>query len=525
MLLLATSFGLNTFGIGWGLPSRHGWAPDELLPGDVLDGQSRGFSSGWHSKYPPLHYYVLTAVYAPILGAEQPVRVAAAGTATDVPDAVYSRLFLASRGVSLVMAVGLLSAIFLAGRAVAGGAVALFATALVATMPPLVYYAKLANLDVPSLFWWAVSLVFLLRLLKGHRLADYLLFAVSAVFAVCTKDQVYGLYVLVAPWILWSRARFGDQPGFSGALRACVRRESLAAVATGLVLFAILHNLAWNFEGFRAHLALITGSASQDFREFSGDLSGHLSLLVQTVANLGFSLGWPAFGVCLVGVGLALRGREPGWPPITLLIPAAGYYVFFLSVVLYSYDRFVLPIAVLLAFFGAAVLARAWATGRWVARAGVVLLLAYCLGRCLSLDLSMAHDARYAAEHWLKEHAPPPALVTPIGPLEYLPRMDGLEARPLGPSVARLQRVQPRVVVVNADYTERADPGTGEHDLYTGLESGALGYRRVFAQRYDAPWMLLRTQDLVDRPGALVRSNIGKINPEIRVYMSPESPP
>lgn len=435
-----------------------------------------------------------------------------------MPDALYARLFLASRGVSLLMATGFLLAVFLAGRAVAGETGAFFAVALIATMPPVVFYAKLANLDMPSLFWWAVSLVFLLRLLKSHRLADYLLFAATAVCAVCTKDQTYGLYVLVVPWILWSRARFEGRPGFRGALRAAGRREPLAAAALGVVLFAILHNLAWNLDGFRAHLALITGRASQDFREFTSDVSGHLSLLVHTVANLGFSMGWPAFAVCLVGVGVAVRRRDAEWPPLALLIPAGGYYLFFLSVVLYSYDRFVLPIAVLFAFYGGAALARTWATRLWWARAGVVLLLAYGLARCVSLDLAMARDARYAAEDWLKEHAPPPALVAPIGPLEYLPRMNGIEARPLGPSAARLRKIRPRFVVVNADYAERADPGTGEHDLYAQLESGDLGYRRVFAHRFDPAWLLLRTQDLLDRPGALVRSNIGKVNPETRIY-------
>jgi hypothetical protein len=143
----------------------------------------------------------------------------------------------------------------------------------------------------------------------------------------------------------------------------------------------------------------------------------------------------------------------------------------------------------------------------------------------VSLDLAMANDARYAAEAWLKEHASPPALVAPVGPLEYLPRMDGLEARPLGPSVARLQKIQPRFVVVNADYAERADPGTGEHELYAGLESGDLGYKRAFAHRFDAAWLLLRTQDLLDRPGDRVRSNIGKVNPEIRIYESEKEGP
>jgi hypothetical protein len=517
VILLAASLGLNAFGLGWGLPSRYGWAPDELLPSDVLEARAHRFSSGWHSKYPPLQYYLLTAVYAPMLKAAPP-EVPSTALSPSVSDALYLRLFLVSRGVSLLMAAGFLLAVFFAGRSVAGATSAFFATTLVATMPPFVFYAKLANLDVPSLFWWSVSLVLLLRLLKTHRLADYLLFAASAVFAICTKDQTYGLYVLVVPWILWNRARFEGQPGLRGAVRAARRREPLAAAALALVLFAALQNLFWNLDGFRAHLALITGSASQDFREFTGDVSGHLALLVHTVANLGFSLGWPAFAVCLVGVGMALRGRETGGPRVTLLLPAAGYYLFFLSVVLYSYDRFVLPIAILLAFFGGAALARVWATGRGWARAGVVLLLSYGVGRCVSLDLAVAHDARYAAEAWLREQAPPPALVSPIGPLEYLPRMDGLEARPLGPSVARLQKIQPRFVVVNADYAERADPGTGEHDLYTQLENGNLGYRRVFADRFDSPWLLLHTQDLLDRPGALVRSNIGKVNPEIRIY-------
>jgi 4-amino-4-deoxy-L-arabinose transferase-like glycosyltransferase len=417
---------------------------------------------------------------------------------------------------SLLMATGFLLAVFLAGRAVAGETAALFAVALVLTMPPVVFYAKLANLDVPSLFWWAASLAWLVRLLKDHRLVDYALFAAAAVCAVCTKDQTYGLYVLVIPWILWSRARHEGQSGVAGAVRAAGRREPLVAAALGVFLFAALHNLVWNLDGFRAHIALITGSASQDFREFTGDVSGHLSLLAHSMANLGFSLGWPAFAVCLVGVASAIR-RRGEWPPLSLLIPAASYYLFFLSVVLYSYDRFVLPIAVLLAFFGGAVLARAWAAGT-TARTGVVLLLAYGVGRCVSLDLAMANDARYAAEAWLKEHASPPALVAPVGPLEYLPRMEGLEARPLGPSLARLEKVKPRFLVVNADYAERADPGTGEHELYSGLESGGFGYEHTFAHRFDSPWLLLRTQDLLDRPGAFVRSNIGKVNPEIRIY-------
>jgi hypothetical protein len=50
-----------------------------------------------------------------------------------------------------------------------------------------------------------------------------------------------------------------------------------------------------------------------------------------------------------IGIVLALRGirRGAGWLP--LLLPAVSYYVTFIAVIGYTYDRFMLPIAVVLA--------------------------------------------------------------------------------------------------------------------------------------------------------------------------------
>ena len=69
LLLLGASLALNLYGISWGLPSVQGWAMDELLPAQVLEGMSRHFSGGWYDKYPPFHYYLLAAAYAPVLRA------------------------------------------------------------------------------------------------------------------------------------------------------------------------------------------------------------------------------------------------------------------------------------------------------------------------------------------------------------------------------------------------------------------------------------------------------------------------
>src|SRR5260370_41198299 len=91
-LLLLLSLGLNAWAIDWGLPSPSGWAPDELLPSAVLEGMSRGFSGGWHGKYPPLHYYVLSVLYAPGLMADGPRPGAL------VPPEASHRVFPTGRG-------------------------------------------------------------------------------------------------------------------------------------------------------------------------------------------------------------------------------------------------------------------------------------------------------------------------------------------------------------------------------------------------------------------------------------------
>ena len=147
------------------------------------------------------------------------------------------------------------------------------------------------------------------------------------------------------------------------------------------------------------------------------------------------------------------------------------------------------------------------------------MILAYGLTRVIGVDLSMANDARYAAEDWLKANTRGGS-VGAIGPAEYLPRLDGLNGRTIGPAIARLEKLAPDFVAVNADYAARADQGSGEHALYQGLASGAFGYREVWRHRYQAPWPWLDVAPLVERSGREpLRSNLGKVNPEILIYV------
>src|SRR5262245_30745699 len=113
VLLLLVSLGLNAWMVTWGLPSTAGWAPDELLPSAVLDARARGYSGGWFDKYPPLHFRLLGAVYAPVAG---PARAG-----TPVPRGVYDRLFRVGRWVSVVMGVGVVLLVYLCGLRLLGG--------------------------------------------------------------------------------------------------------------------------------------------------------------------------------------------------------------------------------------------------------------------------------------------------------------------------------------------------------------------------------------------------------------------
>ena len=75
----------------------------------------------------------------------------------------YTLLTLISRLVSIAAGAGTLLAIYACGARTFGKRAGIFAAAMFALVTPFVYYAKTANLDVPYLFWFALSLVFYLR--------------------------------------------------------------------------------------------------------------------------------------------------------------------------------------------------------------------------------------------------------------------------------------------------------------------------------------------------------------------------
>ncbi len=503
-LLLALSVSLCAWGLGWGLPSRRGWAPDELLPQDVLAGLQQRFSAGWHERYPPLHYYALALAYAPQL-ATRPA------TEGPLPLAQQEGLMRAGRGLTLVFWAGLLTGVYVLGRELMGGIGGLLAALLAGLVLPFAYYAKLANLEVPYLCWWAWSLLFYVRALAGRRGATLPLLALFAALAVTTKDQAYGLFALLPLPILaqrWPGARW----------RTLLTREVALALATGLAVFVLAHNLAFNLDGFRAHVATMLASG-RAFSTFAPGLAGQLELLASAGVSLAFCLGWPATLLAVAGVVAAWRARE--WPLLGLLVPALSYHLTFLAVVLYCYDRFVLPWALVGALFAARALQAGLGGGR-LARAAAVVALALCswtgLARAASLNLHMTHDGRQDVEAWLVARARPGDDVGQAAPAQDMPRLRAEGLRVVGPDVEELERAQPRFVIVNPAWSRRAETGSALRGFLERLERGQLPYRLALEHRWQPPAWLPFDPAALDRPGSRVVSNLAKVNPLLRVY-------
>lgn len=331
ILLISTS--LNAVGIDWGLPAQ--WAADEMSPSVVARAMQAGFSNGWHDLYPPFHFKLIAGVFYPLLSL-WPQGI----DALRDPD-TYVRFYLLMRFVSLAMGAGCVVLVYRIGRVLSDGRSAALAALVFALSAPFVYYAKMANLDVPYTFWFLVSVWWFTRVLTRDTLVDWCMLGATTALAVGTKDQAYGLYVL-APvvLVLWGyRVRRTRHEAFA-LPRAVVNIRTAAALgAFLLVFFVVVHDVVFNWEGFLNHLQRMR-EAQGTYRMVDDTIAGHASLASLSLRHLRFWLGLPPLGAVVVGVACALA--RPRRHALALAVSSfvLSYHVFFVHVALYDYDRF-----------------------------------------------------------------------------------------------------------------------------------------------------------------------------------------
>jgi hypothetical protein len=523
--ILAGSMCLSVAGIWWGLPAD--WVAIELTPSMVLKALSQHFSHGWADPYPPLHFYVLSVAISPMLLLEALNRV-------DLMDpASYAAMALMSRFISVVLALGIVLATCRCGVRLFGARAGVWAAGIFTLVAPFLYYSKTANVDVPYLFWASLSLLCYLRILESHQHAqrprtwDYVGFAATATLSVCTKDQAYGLFALAPLVIVYEHWRANRRDRTSHPIvGAIVNGPMIAAALTAVVLFALIHNLLFNSSGFVEHVRFITGPGSVLYRAFPRTLGGHVQLLGRTIFLIQVSFGWPFFLLAIAGLLIGLFTRRLRRASLWLLVPAVSYYAAFINVILYDYDRFVLPICLVLAVFGGLAIDRALAWSatrrRWVA-AAVGAAFAYTVLYASAVDVLMMGDSRYASQRWLAARVRPGDLIGHVFDPEQLPRLDGYRHTDVT-TIAELQTDTPAFYVLNADYARAVppnEPETPTRRLVEGLQGETLGYHLVYRFRRPAPWPWLPAghPDLFGpREEFEVLSTLHNINPMIEIF-------
>lgn len=500
--VVAASTALNVIAITWGLPSA--WIGDELIPASVLTALSHGFINGWFDRYPPLHFYVLTIADMPWLVLNNLEWLPLSPGAQDVV------LFITGRVVSVVAAAATLVAVHICASDVFGRRAGISAAATLALVTPFVFYAKAANPEIAYVCWFAWSLVFYMRALQRGGTSNVIALAVLAVAAICTKDQAYGLYVSI-PFVLAYRARGDARLNWSGL--------AIAAVAAG-ALFIALYDIPLNPTGLLAHVHDITGPG-RAYRMFSPSVRGEWRLLSLSASLDERSWGWPLLALSLLGAVLALRDRRTRMASAALTLTAGTYYITFVSVILYNYDRYLLPICIVQAIFaGVAVDVLMRARDRVWGRTAVAIVFAYSVLYAATVDVLMLRDSRYATERWLDAHAPRGTLVATAFPQAVEPRLQHFDWVDIG-SIENLQRWRPDYFVVNADYAHALEPGSTPAVLVDALEHQRAGYRLVFQYRAASPWPWLPAAhpDLVGaRDDRLVASFLRDVNPTMEIF-------
>jgi hypothetical protein len=498
--VLVLSGVLNIVGITWG--SDGIWGVLEVTPSYVLGAVDARFMHGWSHAYPAFHFMILALVTSPFIVLDALGRIS-------VHEIFWIQvMLLVSRVVTLVMAAGTLVAIYVTGARVFNARSGVAAAAIFALAAPFVYFAKMANVDVPYVFWFAVALTFYVALLHGDRTRDYIGLAVAAALSVCTKDQAYGLFFAMPLALLVSKG---------------INRKMILAGAVSVAVFLAADNVIFNYSGFVEHVKFIVGDGNTAYRAYEPTLAGRLQLLWMTLRAIKWTWGWPLLLACVAGIPLAASRAGTRRATIWLLIVPVSYYLSFINVILYVYDRFTMPIALVLALFGGFAVDRLLATapGR-AARLAVGAAFAYTILYSSTVDVLMLRDSRYAVERWLAHQtlAAPNDMVASNIHAAYLPRLTGYRyGHTL--SVEELQLAQPKFFILDADYLRGEPPDSPLGSMVVALEQHKIGYTKVLTARTPSPWPWLPDAHPAltgDRLDAVFVSNLLYINPTIEVF-------
>lgn len=513
----------------WGLPlatspeTTTPWPVDVIAPVPPLTEAYYLFTRRGTDPviYPLLHYIVLDLAYAPyvllqyLLGnLNNPNSVFPYG-AVD-PGSFFRDLNLIAQAVSLAMALGIVVTLYRIGRELFSPQAGLWSALIACLLPPMAFYAKTANLDVPYLFWTVLAVWYYVRILQEQRLKHYLAFGVCVALGVATKDQAYGFFVITPILLAYGFAKSRAPSGVisvQGVGRAFLAKPLWLGGLAAIIAFALANNLLFGgWDGFRRHLSFATSFYQENL--ISSDPARHgfmaqLQRLVESGQLLGEMLGYGTLALCIAGVAYAAVHKR--WLALSLPLLILGYYISVLAVAGVTYSRHMLGPALLLVPFGGAFIAYLTTVPHPAARRTGWVIVVICLGYqgflSAHLNWTLWHDSRYQMESWLQEHIAPGSTIETQVQHRYLPRISDryhvtLVGNTLDPikydvrtadlTPEALARRDPSYILVMKGLGVTGDPETMHQaelrSYFSDLLGGKLGYR-VIAQ-FETPTLL-----------------------------------
>ena len=506
--------------IWWGLPSNVSWAVDSISPKAVIFEE-------WLYPYPPLHRYLLYLLYYPLTIAANLGWIDLSTTSS------ISLLIFLGRVLSLLMALSIIFSVFLTSLEIFSKQLPSLLSALcVLGIVSLVYYSKTMNLEVPYVFWFSWAMLFYIRAIKFDRFIDYLLFIISAVFSVCTKDQSYGLFILPSIFLVYTHLNNRK----SQKIRQLIFDLSVKLLfpfILGIIIFLLIHNVIFDTSSFVEHLIRID-SAGYEAHNFlirpQNTLQQHVFLFYRFFRDIQFNLGWPLFLIALASIVVCFFRRQEKYLLLCLLIPCLSYYLLFISIILYSRDRFVLPICLILCIFCGDLLASFLKGFKYLYKIKIgliTILFVYSFMYANSVNVLMLQDSRYTVEKWISKNIDSPTNLIYLGDIRYFPRfekLEGITTNGISPSDllnAVEEQEFPYIVTTSGYSINRFPKDSKEYQGFNKLYNSPSKYKLVFQHQSVPIWNFLTIEQPTSAEFYDARfktGNFNKINPKISIF-------
>ncbi|CAN5539336.1 hypothetical protein BH09MYX1_BH09MYX1_07840 [soil metagenome] len=412
-------------GATWDIPCTDSWSNDEVSPrASMLGAVFETWTPGHYFRYPPLHVLGLTVVQSPLIlvGVLRAGADRAAIEAELIQPGYMTIAAIIGRLVSFAMALGFVWNVRRLFARLGGERVGLFAAASTALNGIFVYFAHVASVDVPYLFWSSMALVELDRVAEGE--ARERRAAIFVALAMLTKDQSAMLLAGPLLLVLFVRPLFAAKSG--ARLRALFSPAVVRAALIAIAIYLVGSGAVTNPSGFGQKIRFMTGGGNAGWIVYERNFSGTLAQLADIVRAAPLFATRAAFVLALCGVVLALRGRDRSLA-LRRAVPVsavASYFVLFVLPSRWAMERHLMPLALLLIpYAGFAIEAlRVRGRPRLVWALASVALLVPQLVDVASVDGTLLVDPRNAVTARLEE-LPRGTKVAVLGGNQYLPNL------------------------------------------------------------------------------------------------------